>query len=147
MHRQFAGVVTLIGRLLILPIFALASYNHLTDFAGTKGGASKGFENVGITLPDGMLTVLAGLSVALLVFGSLSLLLGWQARLGALCLALFLLGVTPTLHAFWSASEDQQRNQQIQFEKNMAMLGGLMFIMAYGAGPISMDAARAARRR
>jgi putative oxidoreductase len=147
MHKQFAGVVTLLARLAIVPLFALAAVHHVTDFAGTKGGAAAGFKNLGIILPDGILTVLTVITCALLVIGSVSLLLGWQAKVGALCLAVFLLGVTPTLHAFWVAPADKAQMQQVNFEKNAAIFGGLLFIMAFGPGPLSMDGAKAERRK
>jgi putative oxidoreductase len=147
MHRQFAGVVTLLARLLIVPVFALAAFRHITDFAATKAAAARGFANVGITLPDGMVAVLAGVSCALLVIGCLCLLLGWQARVGALCLALYLIGVTPTLHAFWTASGEARWIEESLFMRNLAILGGVLIIMAFGAGPLSMDAAKAARRK
>jgi putative oxidoreductase len=147
MHKQFAGFVTLLGRLAIVPLFALAALHHVTDFAGTQAGAKNGFQNIGISLPDWLLVGLTVITCALLVFGSLSLLLGWQAKLGALCLALFLLGVTPTIHAFWVGPADGRGKQQQNFEKNAAIFGGLMFIMAFGAGPLSLDGARAERRK
>jgi len=103
-------------------------------------------------LPDWLVTVLTVITCALLVIGSISLLLGWQAKLGALCLIVFLLGVTPTLHAFWTtpAGPDHDKAYQMQlgnFEKNMALVGGLMFVLAFGAGPLSMDGAKAERRK
>ena len=147
MHKQFIGVITLLGRLLITPIFAIAGYKHVLDFAHTQAGVGKGFQTIGIILPDWMLTVLAAVSCVLLVVGSISLVLGWQARFGALCLIMFLLGVTPTLHAFWAAPAEQYQMQLISFEKNVAIMGGLLFVMAFGPGPLSMDGTRAARRK
>jgi putative oxidoreductase len=147
MHKQFAGIVTLLGRLLITPIFLIAGYRHITGFSQMQGAVAKGFGNIGITLPEWAQVLFLGIACVFLVAGGLMVLFGWQARLGALLLILFLLGVTPTLHAFWAMPAEQFDMQLIQFEKNLGLIGGLMFIMAYGPGPISADGARAERRK
>lgn len=147
MHKQFAGVVTLLGRLLLVPLFLIAGYRHVTGFSEMQGAVARGFGNIGITLPEWAQAFFLGTACVLLIAGSLMLLFGWQARLGALMLILFLLGVTPTLHAFWAVPEDQVQNQLIQFQKNAALIGGLLFIMAYGPGPLSIDGKTAERRR
>lgn len=147
MHKQFAGVVTLLGRLLITPLFIFAGYRHITGFEQMQGAVARGFGNIGITLPDWALAGFLGVACVLLIAGGLMVLFGWQARVGALMLVLFLLGVTPTLHAFWVFPPEEQANQLTQFQKNAALIGGLLFIMAYGAGPLSMDGKSAERRK
>jgi putative oxidoreductase len=140
MLKQYQGILTLLGRLLIAPIFLNAAYNHITQFANTKGFmASK----MPLALPDGALTALLGIAVALLVFGGVFLLLGWQGRLGALLLVLFLIPVTLTMHSFWNVPAADVQMQMGNFMKNFALVGGLLFIMAFGPGPFSIDGARA----
>ena len=39
-----------------------------------------------------------------------------------------------------SAPADQQLVQQLMFMKNLAIAGGLLFVAAFGAGPLSLDA-------
>ena len=63
--------------------------------------------------------------------GGLALLLGFQARLAALGLAGFSL---ITAFLFHGGAEDA-----INFMKNMAMTGGLLFLMLHGAGKFSVD--------
>jgi putative oxidoreductase len=147
MHKQFAGVVTLLGRLLLVPLFLGSGYRHITSFTEMQAAVARGFGNIGITLPDWALAFFLGTACVLLIAGGLMLLFGWQARFGALLLVLFLLGVTPTMHAFWTYPEDQLQNQLTQFQKNAALIGGLLFIMAYGPGPLSLDGKAAERRR
>jgi len=63
--------------------------------------------------------------------GGIALLLGFQARLAALALAVFSL---MTALLFHGGAEDS-----INLMKNMAMTGGLLFLMLHGAGKFSVD--------
>ena len=54
---------------------------------------------------------------------------------GAIALMLFMI---PTTLIFHTNFGDQ--NQMIHFLKNLAMFGGLFYVAAYGAGPLSLDA-------
>jgi putative oxidoreductase len=90
--------------------------------------------------------VLVPLSGILALAGGLSVLLGYHARIGALLLVLFLIPVTLTMHAFWNiADATMARMQMIMFMKNVSMLGAALLILHFGAGPISIDAARTRR--
>ena len=106
-------------------------------------------------------SVLVPLSGILALAGGLSVLLGYHARIGALLLALFLIPVTLTMHAFWNIPDaemarmvppdeakvdaEMARMQLILFMKNVSMLGAALMLMHFGAGPISIDAARTRR--
>src|SRR5882672_1279091 len=65
--------------------------------------------------PTGLLEVVAG---AMLV-------LGWKARWAALALIVFTVVVTFIFHAYWNVPVDQVMNEQIEFVKNLATVGGL----------------------
>jgi uncharacterized membrane protein YphA (DoxX/SURF4 family) len=54
--------------------------------------------------------------------------LGRAQRLSALALAGSLIPTTPAGHAYWTIEDPAARKlQRIQFHKNMAMIGGLLF--------------------
>ena len=75
-------------------------------------------------------------AIVFLVAGSLSLILGYKARLGALLLAIFLVLATYFFHAFWKETEPKpQTEQMIQFMKNLSMFGAMLLIMADGLRP------------
>ncbi len=80
------------------------------------------------------------LTILLEIVGGLALLVGFRARTVASLLAAFLLVVTFVFHNFWAASGAAAQEQFIQFLKNFAILGGLLRIVADGAGPLSFDA-------
>src|SRR5580658_538293 len=69
--------------------------------------------------------------------GAFSLLLGIEPRLGALLLLLFLIPVTVMYHPFWKRSGADFVTEADHFLSNLAIIGGLLVIVALGGGPIS----------
>ena len=57
----------------------------------------------------------------------------------ALGIALFLIVITPIFHGFWAVPPEQVQMQQINFMKNVAILGGLLMVFAFGPGRYSID--------
>ena len=121
----------LAGRLLFSIIFIIASAGHFS--AGTIDYAVR--EGVP------MARLLVPLSGILALMGGLSVLVGFQARLGAALLIAFLLPVTFEMHKFWAAPDPTTFViEQAMFMKNLSMLGGALMISYFGAGPLSLDA-------
>lgn len=87
-------------------------------------------------------SLLVPLSGILALLGGLSVLLGYHARVGAFLLALFLIPVTLVMHPFWAVPEAAAQLQRIMFMKNVSMLGATFWLMYFGSGPISIDAAQ-----
>ncbi|HEY3244850.1 MAG TPA: hypothetical protein VGM03_16025 [Phycisphaerae bacterium] len=54
-------------------------------------------------------------------------------------LLVFIVIATLKFHNFWTYPEAEQQNQMIHFLKNVAIMGGLLLLMAHGPGPISVD--------
>jgi putative oxidoreductase len=125
-----SGPVVLLGRLFFVSIFLMAGPNHFAHQT-IAYAASQGVPMASIAVPfSGLLALVGGLSIAL----------GYRAKLGAWLLALFLIGVTPMMHNFWTVSDPMARQMQmIMFMKNVAMLGGALLITQLGAGPWSLD--------
>ena len=73
-----------------------------------------------------------------LVAGAM-LVLGWRARWAALALILFTVAATLIFHAYWSVPADQVMNQQNEFAKNLAIVGGLLLVLAHGSGRYALD--------
>jgi len=91
--------------------------------------------------------VLVWPTIALELGGGLALVLGWQTRLAAGALGLFVLAGALVFHAFWAVDPAQVLEAEINFMKNVAIFGGLLMLVAHGAGRYSIDARRAGRRR
>lgn len=128
------NALTLLGRALIALLFVPAGLSKIGSFAGVAGYiASKG-----VPLPE----VCAALAIAAEVGLGLLILLGWQTRWAALGMALFTVVITFIFHNFWAVPAEQVMAQQQAFFKNIAVVGGLLALTAWGAGGWSVDARR-----
>ena len=121
--------LTLLGRVLVSAIFLLSGASKLAAPAAMVGY----IQSVGLPFPQ----LALGLAVLVELGGGLALVLGYRTRLVAAILAVF---SAATALAFHANLADQ--NQFIHFFKNIAMAGGLLQIVAYGAGRFSLDARR-----
>lgn len=129
----------LLGRILLALIFILSGFNKLMDWDGTLQYMSS--KNLPMT------QVLLGLTILIELGGGLLIAVGWYARWAALAIFLFLIPVTLVFHGFW-AFEGMERNmQRIQFMKNLAIMGGMLYIAAFGSGRYSIHDAACERRQ
>ena len=127
--EKFGPVV---GRILLALIFLMSGVGKIADWSGTAGYMEfKGMPLVPLFLVG---------AIVLEVAGSLSVILGFKARLGALALIVFTIPTTLIFHAFWAVGAEQQQIEMIMFMKNLGLTGGLLMVMAFGAGPLSIDA-------
>ena len=124
----------LIGRLLLSNIFIISGFKKITGFANTAGYMAAKMPSLD---PD-VINVLLVLTIAIELGGGLMMLVGWQARWAATIILLWMIPVTYLFHAYWGLPPDQMQMQFIQFQKNMAIMGGLLFIIAYGSGSYSL---------
>jgi putative oxidoreductase len=120
----------LAGRILLAALFLISGIGKIGGFAGTAGYmASKG-------LP--MVNVLVAISIVVEIGAALMIIAGFKARLGATALLLWMIPVTFIFHNFWALPDGQQMIEQINFMKNLGLMGGMLYIMAFGSGPISL---------
>lgn len=121
----------LAGRILIALIFLRSGFGKITGFSGTAGYmASKGMPMAEFLLVGAIVFELAG---------AIMLIIGWRVHWGALLLVIFMIPTTLIFHNFWAVDAAQYGNQLNHFMKNVAMIGGLLYVMAFGAGPLSLD--------
>ena len=116
-----------VGRFLLSVIFILSGFGKLMQFAGTASMmASKG-------IPLAKLALV--ISILVEIGGGLALLTGFKVRYVAPIMALWLVPVTLVFHNFWAYQGQEAMGQQINFLKNVAIMGGLL-VAAYtdGAG-------------
>jgi len=124
-----SNVLPLIGRVGIASIFILSGISKIAAPAATIGY----IESVGLPLPQLSL----GLAILIELIGGVALVAGYRTRAVAAVLTIFSI-VTALI--FHSTFGDQ--NQFIHFFKNVAIAGGLLNVVAYGAGAWSIDARR-----
>lgn len=113
--------LALLARILMAYIFIVAGYGKLTAYSATVGY----MEAMGV--PSAMLP----LTIFVELGGGLALLFGFQARFAALGLGVFSI---ITAFLFHGGADDANN-----FMKNIAMAGGLFYLMLYGAGQFSID--------
>jgi putative oxidoreductase len=115
-----------LGRLLIGLPFAMSGFGKLAAYGQTTAMIAA----VGLPVPP------LAYAVAVLVElgGGLLLVAGYQVRPVAAALALFSIAAAVSFHSNFA-----DQNQMIHFLKNVMMAGGLLQIVAFGAGAISLD--------
>src|ERR1700684_4525327 len=125
--EKLTRYVPFIGRILIGATFVMSGVGKLSTHDATVGYIT----SVGLPFAD------LGWLVALVVemAGGALLLVGYRARLVGLVLALFTLAAAVFFHHNFA-----DPNQMIHFLKNVMLAGGLLQIVYFGAGPLSIDA-------
>lgn len=119
--------VPLIARILLGSIFVMSGINKISGFEGTQQYmVSHGIPMTAVFLIGAILVE---------VLGGLSVILGLWARVGAAGLFLFLIPATLIFHTDFS-----QQTQMIMFLKNLSIMGGLLFVVAFGSGPYRIQA-------
>lgn len=136
MNDSLRNALTFAARILLALMFLLAGFSKIGGFEGTAGYiASKG-------LPAPSLLALG--TLVLEIGAGLALVLGLFTRWAAMALAVFTLLASVIFHAFWAMPAEQQMMQQLMFMKNTAVIGGMLVLVAFGAGAWSLDARRGA---
>jgi putative oxidoreductase len=116
----------LIGRLLIAAPFLLSGVGKLAAYDRV----------VGMITAAGLPLAPLGWVIAIVVEigGGLLMIAGFRARIAAFVLAAFTLAAAVFFHRNFS-----DPNQMIHFLKNIVIIGGLLNIAYFGAGPLSLD--------
>jgi putative oxidoreductase len=131
--RIFHAVIPFVGRVLLSAIFLASSIGKLQAPADTISYIASG----GLPFPP--LAYAAAVLIELV--GGITLVVGFRTRITATVLAIFSLATAVGFH-----NNLADLNQFIQFFKNVAMAGGLLQIVAFGAGTFSLDAYRGRRK-
>jgi putative oxidoreductase len=121
-----------IGRFLLALIFVLAGFGKLGTIATTSATMAKH----GIPYANDLVWGV----VALELGGGIALMVGFLARLAAAAFFFYLLALAVIFHPYWTAAGEAARTQHALFFNHMAIMGGMLFVVAFGAGPYSIDA-------
>jgi putative oxidoreductase len=116
----------LIGRILLVLIFVQSGIGKIENFAGTaQFMASHGMPYANFFLVGAIFFELVG---------SVTVILGYFTRFGALLLVIFLIPTTLIFHNIFADPK-----MMIHFMKNVSMFGGCLILLASGAGRFSLD--------
>jgi putative oxidoreductase len=129
--RNQSDALALVGRILLGLIFVLSGFQKLMGFSGVAASIA----GKGLPMPE----VLAVIAVAIELGAGLLLVVGLKARWAAFLLFLFVIPVSLTFHNFWTMEGAAFAMNKIQFLKNVSIMGGMLFVAAFGPGRYSVD--------
>jgi putative oxidoreductase len=127
----YGGVILLLGRLALAAIFVPSGYGKFTrldPFAQSL--AARGLPASGL---------LAIVAACVEFFGGVCVALGLKTRYAALAMAVFTAIAALIAHRFWQLGGAARTPQYIQFMKNLAIIGGFLYVFVAGPGSISLD--------
>jgi putative oxidoreductase len=131
-----------IGRVLLVLIFIVSGAQKLIDIPGTANQ----IQSV-LTIPGELQEyvgqvesvtsmrwpqILAIIVGVVEVVGGLLIAFNIATRIAAAILVLFTIVATYNFHAFWTMSGEAMQNNMIHFEKNLAIIGGLLIMFVLG---------------
>jgi putative oxidoreductase len=130
--NDLASPLPALGRILLALIFVRAGINQLGAIAAT----SVYMASHGIPYAH----VLVWGAVVLELVGGLMLMAGLWAHVVAFLLFFYVLALALIFHAYWAMSGAEAHAEQNNFFEHLAIMGGMLYVVAFGAGPYSIDA-------
>jgi putative oxidoreductase len=131
MAASNSDVILLIGRIFLGWIFVRSGYGKIFDIPAYAA----------MFPARGLPTFLAYIAVPAEFFGGIALILGLATRYLVLVMVIFMLVATFSSHRYWEFTDVAvRRAQDSSFYKNIAMLGGLLFLFVGSPGRFSIDA-------
>jgi putative oxidoreductase len=121
-----------IGRILLALIFVLAGISKLGATATTVAHMA----DHGIPYANDLVWGV----IALELGGGIMLIIGLLTRLVAAAFFFYLLALAVIFHAYWTMTGAAAHAQHGDFFQHLAIMGGMLFVVAFGAGPFSIDA-------
>ena len=125
-------IIFLIARIVLGSYYLFSASGHFSQMGMMAGyTASKG-----VPMPE-VAVIVTGI---LLLIGGITILTGYQPRIGIVALVIFFLPVTLIMHNFWSIDDQMMRmTEMISFIKNIALLASaVMFLAIPRPWPLSL---------
>jgi putative oxidoreductase len=123
-NNTLTKVAELASRVLLAALFLLSGVGKLGAYSATAAYmASTG-------VPGALLPIVIGLEIG----GAIAIIVGWRTRIVAFLLAGFAIVSALIFHTHFA-----DQIQMIMFWKNVSIAGGLLLLVIYGAGPLSVD--------
>lgn len=120
------AIAALCARVLMSAVFLLSGISKLTN----PGGTLAYIASAGLPLPE----FCYGMAVLIEILGAVLLIVGYKTRLVATLLAIFSVAAAAAFH-----NDVGDQGQLVHFLKNLAIAGGLLQIVAFGPGNLSVD--------
>jgi putative oxidoreductase len=131
MHPTLTPLPAL-GRVLLSLIFVLSGIGKLGAVAATSAHMA----SAGIPYANDLVWG----AIALEVGGGILLIVGFLTRLVAAAFFFYTLTLAVLFHGYWTMAGAAAHTQFNDFFQHVAIMGGMLFVVAFGAGPYSIDA-------
>jgi putative oxidoreductase len=133
-----SDTVLLVGRLAMGIIFFQSGFAKLTAL----GAFIASLGNRGVPFADfwGPIGAISEFT------GGALIILGLGTRYAAALIVIFVIIATAISHRYWEFAEPARRLQQGNFFKNLAIIGGALFLIISAAGRFSLDALLSKKR-
>jgi putative oxidoreductase len=129
----------LICRALLSAVFVVLGYLEFVDVTRiTNNPGTKRFAQL-LTGSAEAATWLGYLIAAVELLGGLAILLGFKTQWVAGALVVYIIILTLLVNPFWLEQGAAREANQIQFYKNLAIIGGFLLLAITGAGRYSVD--------
>jgi len=123
--------IDLIARILISIMFYYEAFDSFLYFDDTINTMQK----YGLTWkPDFLLVA----TIIALIIGATLVLIGYYQSIGAFLLLLYIVPMTFIVYSFWNDPKEVQRVQMLNFMHNLAIIGGLLYVMINKPGKYSV---------
>ena len=124
-------ILLLIARILMVLLFLIFGWGKLTNYGGTVAYFTQG----DVPLPPlaAVIAIIAELGAGLAIS------LGIFTRPVAILLAIYTFATALLGHHFWAMSGADRVEAEINFFKNISIIGGLLLVYLTGAGRYSID--------
>ncbi len=125
-------------RVLIAAVFIVFGYLQFTNI-GVYIANPAVVKVAGLT--GGILTptVLAYLVATINLVGGILILVGYQTRWAAIVLIAFVVLTLWFVHNFWTMEGPARAGNQVNFYKNLVIIGALLLIIIHGPGSCSLE--------
>lgn len=128
---KFSDGILLAGRILLALLFLLFGWRKLFAYSGTVHFMI----HLGAPLPT-LATIVA---IIMEAFVSIAIILGVATRPLAALMALYTLGTAVIGHHYWTLAGMDRFENEINFYKNVSIIGGFLVLYVAGAGRYSID--------
>jgi putative oxidoreductase len=126
-----SATLLLVGRILFALLFIVSGIRAATSYAGSASYLA----GLGFPAPEAMNLI----AIVVEIGGGISLIIGWQTRWAAWLLVAFVAVATGMAHRFWEFDAQQYGNQLNHMLKNLAVIGGLLYLSVLGPGRYSLE--------
>lgn len=124
-------VSDILGRIFISIMFYYEVLDTLIFYENTK----ETMTSYGVTWCQDILLISI---IVILLIGSTMVAIGYSSRFGAVLLLLYIVPFTFIVYSFWNDPQELQQLNMLYFMRNLAIMGGLLLLLAHGSGRYSV---------